>query len=234
MKLRTVVPELPSDWDSYEAAGGIKLTMGIEKIEAYLQEKVDELRKSGILMFRSEFEQKEDPQLFRTPGKIFNEGQRGGQLDRLWGAEYLRKELKDNESLRVPRYIVVIEDCVETLPISVSLQEQNALIHKFDSRYGEVLVENIKEGKKIAETYATAYSAQFNELKSIGYIDFSDNGNILEKDGKHYVVDTDSTALEGATRQKYEGTVGLLSYARQRYKVFYENLKPIKVKINNR
>lgn len=114
--LRKVKP-LPTHWDSYEAAGGLQWSMNLSEIKAYTQQKFDNLRKSGILLFRSEFEKQEDPKKFRTLGVISKSGQKRGSLERLWGAEYLRTKLAQEEFYRVPRFILVIEDNVETLPV---------------------------------------------------------------------------------------------------------------------
>lgn len=228
--LRKRASKYPPNWDSYEAAGGIKWTMGLEKIETFVQDKFDELRQTGILMFRSEFEKNENPSHFRTTGKIFKEGQKRRELDRLWVAEYLRKELAHVELYKVPRVIVIIEDNVKSLPVSLWPYGPAILITEFGEECGEVLIENIEDG------IPAANMSSHMPLREAGYVDFSDSGNILKgKDGKYYVVDTDWKSVSDglAAKRDQNGTISTLrAYAQERFQAFYADLKPIHVDLS--
>jgi len=216
--LRKYQAILPEEWDSYEAAGGLKWSMSLIQIAAHVQKKFDELRASGLLLFRSEFLAKENPLKFRSLGVIFQPGQRSGDLARLWGAEYLRQKLAQREEYKVPRFVVVIEDDVKTLPISLWCGTHSLHINSFPTDSGEILVENIVHGRRVACEQNHRWMVQ------LGYVDYSDPGNILEgEDGKYYVVDTEWTSLAGVTERNQEarGIYMLRQYAMQRFAAFH-------------
>src|SRR6266404_6551472 len=135
--------------NAFEAAGGLPFGLEYRFIAGFVQQKFDALREAGILMSRAEFEEKETPALFRTLGKITVPGQRSGDLERLWGAEYLRNQFKapGYERFRVPRYVVVLENKVTQLPVKVTVDSSTLFIKRFDIRLGEILAENI-DGKE--------------------------------------------------------------------------------------
>lgn len=197
MRFRQLKPnDIPKQWDSYKPCGGIRWSMTLAEINSYAQKKFDNLRKSGILLFRSEFERLKDPTKFCTLGKgRFSKGSKSGQLDRLWGAEYLRKNLAQNPLYKVPDYVIVIEDNVKSLPVNVYQEYKALMLSDFETSYGEILAENIKGTKALVTQEKLR---QHFWLKKLGYDDFGDPGNILEgEDNKFYIVDTEWKSLAG-------------------------------------
>ncbi len=185
---------LPQDWDVYSPAGGFKLTEDINTIDGFVQKKFKDLKESGLIMSRSEFEKREDPTKFRKPGIQHKDSpSKVGDLTRLWGAEYLREKLKSRKNYDVPRTIIVIEDGITTLPITVKKDKLSVVVKQFDTDKGEILVEDIKDSA------ATCSIEQHGWMSEIGYVDFADAGNIREKNGTYYVVDTEWKSLDGVT-----------------------------------
>ena len=216
--LREQRSHLPKGWDSYEPAGGLQWSMSLGNIHSHVQKKFEDLRKSGILLFRSEFERREDREKFRPAGRIYRAGQRNNDLTRIWGAEYLRKKLEEEELYRVPRFILIVEDRVKSL--SVKLWDggsKSLFITSIEPDQGEIVVENVSRGKP------DAWSAKHKWLLRLGYVDFSDPGNILQgEDGKYYIVDTEWKSLDGVLERSGEPRkIGLLrEYAATRFHAF--------------
>lgn len=200
---------------SYEALGGLDVLMGLKEIEVYVQKKFDDLRKKGILLYQSEFETQENPEKFRKPG-------RGGavqSLDRLWGAEYLREKLKDKENYKVPRFFIVIKDHIKTLPIELwNFDPRYLRIKSIETPNAELLVENITPSIPVARNFCHRW------MTGIGYVDYSDPGNILRgEDGNYYVVDTEWKSLEGCKylrQDKNMTAVKFREYIQDRFLTF--------------
>lgn len=181
----------PDRMDAYEPAGGLQWSMTPAQIHSYVQGKFESLRKSGLLLRRSEFESQEDSTKFRKPGRS---SQKCGGLDRLWGAEYLRENLAPAGQYRVPRFVLVIEDKIETLLVKIYGGSKALAISSIDTDHGELLVEKVNHGTPDAS------DVRHRRLRSLGYDDYSDPGNILRgADGKYYIVDTEWSALCGVT-----------------------------------
>lgn len=190
------------------------------KIEIYTQNKFDELRKNKILFFRDEFEKNESPSQFRKPGNTF--ANRCADLDRVWGAEYLRKKFKEDrayEKYRVPRFVIILENHVRTLPVRISQAVgcDSLIIQDFDTTLGEVLVEEIQ---------FSTYEGRNHEhriLEKLGYVDFSDRGNILkDKKGYFQVVDTEWKSFLGLLNvDNNPSNSFFLNYAKIRFKALH-------------
>lgn len=207
--------EFMASLDTYEPAGGLSYSMNYPEIAAHVQKKFDDLRASGILFSRSEFESKEDRTKFRTLGWLSKPDKKSGELSRLWGAEYLRKHLNPEGPHRVPRFVVIIENHVRTLPVQIDAGEK-ALHLNFDTSYGEILAEKIN-GPAICDHLWDATS----ELVELGYVDYSDPGNIrLGSDGKRYIVDTEWKSLEGVA--KSSEYVFYQNYTKERFQTFHQ------------
>jgi hypothetical protein len=211
-------PSLPADWDSFEPAGGIKLSIDTDEIDSLVQEKFLQLRINGLLLTRSEFEQREDVAKFRKPGKDQND-----DLTRLWGAEYLRKKLLGNEQYSVPRFFIIVEDGAKKIPVTVIKTYNSLLISKCDTAFAEVVVENM------VDTRATCTKEKHGWLEKIGYVDYADSGNIREgRNGKFFVVDTEWKSLDGVIKIVDENLksldptlVRLRTYASERFNILH-------------
>jgi hypothetical protein len=148
-----------------------------------------------------------------------------GSLQRLFGAEYLRKHLPIESEYRAPRFIVVIENDVTTLPVLVSQAGFSLVIDNFDTTYGEILAEKIT-GPAVCD------GCRDFSLRLLGYVDFSDPGNVRQStaDGKRYVVDTEWKSLVGLVERVDD--LDYLSYLKTRFQVFHPwALKPYDINI---
>lgn len=215
--------------DSHDTTGGLSRTMNDEQISAFVQAKFKQLREDGILLTRSEFEQSKPPVAFRTLGKIFKAGQRSGTLDRLWGAEYLRKHLNPEGPYRVPRYFVVIEDHVRRLPVTVKDVGFHLAISDFDVSYGEILAEKI-EGKPASD------ATHLEPLKYVDYTDVDMPDNILKtEEGLFYIVDTEWLSFRASVRavEELDGNKNGIkrNYLSERFKTFHPSLR-IKIEVD--
>lgn len=188
--LETVLREnqLSEDWDAYEPAGSIKLSIDPDYIDSFVQEKFSALRNSGLLLYRSEFEQQEEIIKFRKPG--YNQS---ADLTRLWGAEFLRKKLSNVENYAVPRFFIIIENSAKKIPVTIVKDTMSLVIAKCDTSFAEVVVENMEN------TVATCTREKHGWMSAFGYVDYADSGNIREdrSRGQFYVVDTEWKSLDG-------------------------------------
>ncbi len=204
--------------DSHETVGGLSRTMSDDEIHAFVQAKFDQLRADGILVTRSEFERCKPPVPFRTLGKIYRPGQRSGRLDRLWGAEYLRKHLSPEGPYRAPRFYVVIEDSVRTLPVFLVDVGYHLAISNFDTAHGEILAEEIQGEPVCDETHE-------GPLKKVEYSDFNGNDNILKSaDGSFYIVDTEWCSFRYSLRSPcspQDENALKRTYLRDRFRAFH-------------
>jgi hypothetical protein len=204
--------------DAHETVGGLSRTMNDDEISAFVQAKFDQLRNDGILLTRSEFEQCKPPVALRTLGKIYTQEQRSGQLDRLWGAEYLRKHLSPDEPYRVPRFFLIIEDHVKNLPVVISDVGYHLAITHFDVKYGEILAEEIK-GTPASD------STHLLPLKNVDYTDVYTPDNILKtEDGLFYIVDTEWLSFRASVREAtwtQDADAIKRNYLRDRFRAFH-------------
>lgn len=208
--------DLPEDWDAYEPAGGLKLSIDPDQINPFVQKKFADLRKAGLLLFRSEFEKQEDPARFRQPGKSQND-----DLTRLWGAEYLREKLRSVKHYSVPRFLIVVENGVKNIPVTVVKDKLSLVISKCDTQFAQVVVEDMKN------TLGTCSFEKHGWMKSIGYVDFADSGNIRQDRDGFYVVDTEWKSFEvievvpEALKNMNPTLQELRYYVNERCSVFY-------------
>lgn len=227
-KLREIknMPVQYSDWDVYgnnAVTGGLRFSMTLQEVQSHVYEKFRELREAGILLYRSEFNQVEKPEKFRTVGVIYSSSQKSGELDRIWGAEYLRNRLKGSTCYRVPKFRLVIEDGLTTLPVRLWSGGATLEINSIDTAHGEVLVENIENGKPVP-------GKEHHELRAHGYTDLGhtglhDDGNVLKgMDGYYYVVDTESKSFMARDKRfEKEPVKKLRIYAADRFIAFHMN-----------
>lgn len=224
------VPRWLKGWDSWRAQGGLGWSMGPQQMHRHVQRTFDYLRKSGMLLFRSEFERTEDPKKYRTLGVICEDGQKTGRLDRLFGAEYLRARLarKKCDNYKVPRFVVVIEDNITELQVHLRSLAPFLGISSINTKDGEVLVQKV-------DGVPDARNCRHQWLTTLGYVDYSDPGNILKcRDGNYYIVDTEWKSLEGCRHIRKENMQlkRLRTYAEDRFEVFNPWLeKVIRIKM---
>lgn len=224
-------PSHYNQWDVFGnrlLIGGITFSMSLKEIEKQAQETFENLRKTGVLSYRSEFNRTQDPKKFRTPGVIYSSNQKSTALDRIWGAQYLEHCLKESGRYRVPKFKLVIEDGLTSLPLILWSDGRLLVIDRMADGWGEVLVENIENGEPVGDK-------PHKELLDYGYRDLlnqglGDTGNILrrkDKDGEHdYIVDTelksfDFTDRSGFKKKGVETIKRLREYVLSRFIVFH-------------
>lgn len=179
--------EYEEDLDAYvkenpkASFGGINYAMTLKEMEQKLQEKFEDMNNRGLIIFKEEFE--------RIKGKYFSRPT--DDLTRIWGAEYLKNKINKSEYLKshydVPTYVIVADD-PKHLEINLFFDKPtfpnagtlgNAYI------YFEKIV-----GPRVAFWHSPIVD-EIGIKSGIGYNDFTDPGNIIEMNGKNYIVDTE-------------------------------------------
>lgn len=160
-------------WPFYEVVGSaINYAMNLDEITEAIKTKFRSMYQKGQIISREEFQK-------RDKNKWLD---KGTNLSRIWGAEYLSKKFKDDNrtNMKVPEYIIVVDNLNK---IQVGIQ--------FGTCFP--IVAAIENGAIFAEKIDGAPSARKGQdIVNYGYTDYSDPGNILKtKDNIYYVVDTE-------------------------------------------
>lgn len=106
-------------------------------------------------------------------------------LTRLWGANFLEKQFRTNDSLLcVPKHYLIIEDPEKDVEVRIFLQSHYPVLNGIKNGY--ILSEKV-EGEPKASRYQSS-----EVLAECGFRDLSDEGNILvDEKGIGWVVDTE-------------------------------------------
>jgi hypothetical protein len=188
--------------------GGVHYFMTFDEIVQKIKSKFVAMAKNGLIIRRKQFEEiKKDyftEQDRRSVGYYVTSSWGYNpflDLCRIWAAEYInykRNEFsKLKERLAVPDYIIVVPDDAEKLKICVSIRNnhypvikelENANVY-FKKISGKGVADGVsKEDKKLLD------KIRYKDFKEEGFENyktsvFRGTGNIIEKDGKLYIVD---------------------------------------------
>lgn len=201
--------------ETFCVSGGLEYSMTLDEIKQHVKKRFLDFKEKGLIISMAEFKKIKNRYFINTHfvgggiNKIFHKG-----LTRLWGVEHVKHLIKDNEELRnninVPGYVIVIGNSKKYIDVKVDLfpcyhsilhicpvvsELKNAYIF-FEYIKGEDVTKKIKKGDGKWERY------RYNLLKKTGFTDFGRDdlaglGNIIEKDGKLYIVDTELRSFGG-------------------------------------
>lgn len=243
-RYQTYEQELRSNnkaWDSYPFSGGINWGMSPQEITDYVLRKFQELRQTGVLLFKSEFKEKYEGIKFRAVGA---DKAAKYDLTRLWGTEYLNNAFETMMSkkphlYRVPRTVLIMKDKVTQLKVWIN--ETPAALTGLPQLciswidHAEIQSEFI-EGTGCAQE---GLEICHKKLLKLGYSDDASNNNIIRATGTTqeqevdtmYVVDTEAKSF-GYFDSKTDIDMSL--YAEERFKKFSRSFlyRPILIPIS--
>lgn len=163
---------IKTNWPVHEVVGGkLNYAMSFEEIKNAIVVKFKKMKESGQIISRENF---------KNAGNKWLD--RGTELTRIWGAEYLAKKFAEDKrkNFKVPEYLIVVDD-LSHVKINIHLGACYPMISQIEN--GRVYAKKI-DGTPVAR--------KGSNLIGYGYTDYSDAGNILQtSDGIYYAVDTE-------------------------------------------
>jgi hypothetical protein len=198
--------------------GGINYSMNLDDIKKVLTTFFENLKREGKIITQEEYQKLKST--FRYERK----------LDRIFGAEYLKKKFREKHLDRydVPDYVIVADNPHElavtidfnTLPFPTPRELTNGRIY-------------FKEIKGQGAAYEAYIKRDIGLESGIGFQDFSQPGNIImeeDPEGKYlplerkkYIVDIEPKSFEDFDFLVNGAIYLVLQYGRERFK--YENQK---------
>lgn len=179
--------------DLYVASiwGGIDYTMSLDEMKERTKEIFAILKKNNLIISKEDFQTVKHN--YYIPAKP------QADLTRIWGAEYLKGQIKQSQELQesydVPSYIIVAENPNdievqlylgdEYCPVVRQLTNAKIYFEKIDGR-------TFSTPKRLAD----ACSEAIGHESGICYVDFADKGNIIIKKGKYFIVDTEHNSFD--------------------------------------
>lgn len=116
-------------------------------------------------------------------------GRGGSNLTRIWGAEFLRSNLQEHGALNAAEHFLIVDDTTEEIEVQIAMC--NDYPHLSSVNNAHVISKKV-DG--VGEAWSYRYS---NPLKSVGYNDFKDPGNIMkDAEGIGWVVDTELKSFD--------------------------------------
>jgi hypothetical protein len=188
------------------ASGGLDYSMSLNDMKKNITNKFKEMNTNDRIITKTEFKKIKDNYFLKMKSHATKD------MTRIWGIEYVKSIIKNDEELHkiidVPNYVIVVENPEK--PISVT-------IHLFSQIHGGLLVSpmvsyltNAKiyferiDGKDVTKEILNNKQGRNYKLlvERVGFHDFGGNdltgwGNILKKDNKLYIVDTELKSFAG-------------------------------------
>lgn len=163
---------------SWQVAGPLNYGMSLLQMKEAITNKFKEMAVLGNLMTESHLNKNYDVQTFFKP-KV--------NLTRIWGAEFLRSNLRGLKTLNAVEHFLIVEDSATEIEVEVSFNTHPSLL---SVKKAYVLSKKI-DGRECAK------ESQPLELKKLRFQDFSDPGNIIcDSNGMRWVVDTEMKSFE--------------------------------------
>ena len=170
-KLKKMFPRLK------KLSGGLDYSMTLDEIKKVIKKKFIIMAERGLIISQEEYRRIKDRYM----------GCPRIDLDRIWGAEYVKRsiEKEGREDYDVPGYVIVSSD-PNSINIKLNVWHPCApIICRL--KEGEAFIDFVK----ILGTKVGLREHPF--LERLGVEDFSDSGNVIKetKTGKKYFVDTE-------------------------------------------
>lgn len=178
--------------------------MSPEQMKDAITKKFKEMASSGKLMSEEQLTKKHNREFF------YPTTERGGNnLTRIWGAEFLKSNLKDDKTLDSAEHFLIVVESASEIEVQVWLGEYPYLSIV---KNAHILSKKI-EGSSSAWDYR--YSSKLYELQ---YRDFKDSGNIIrDSEGVGWVVDTELKSFDYP--KLGETSCFVQNYLKKRFKV---------------
>lgn len=170
---------------AWEVAGPLNYSMSLNAMKESIAQKFKIMASTGHLMQKKTLDEKHDANALYPPP---NSDRVVTNLTRIWGAEFLKSSL-ESTVLTAPDHFLIIDESQAEVEIEVYYGENYPLLSVVKNGY--ILSKRI-EGDKKADEYKFS-----NELRSLGYQDFADPGNILkDSNSVGWIVDTEIQAFD--------------------------------------
>lgn len=189
---------IPQHGLRYEVAGNMDYLMTLDQIKKAITGKLKRMYENGQILTEDEFKKLDRTQWYY----------KGGELTRIWGAEYLARKFEehDQRSLKVPDYIIVVKR-LDDIQLQLTIGDCWPIIASLKN--GTIYARKI-EGTGAAKSIRVGH----------GYTDYSADDNILKTaDGDYYVVDTEYKSFYDDKPEDtlVEWTDRLCTYLRRRF-----------------
>lgn len=177
---------------TWKIAGPLHYGMSPSKMKAVIQQKFREMVASGQLMRKATLMRSQDRTTFYP-----KTGKGRDNLTRIWGANFLKTNLKEHPKLDTAEHYLLVDD--DAIEIEVQVRQRGAGLFNY-TLCDYPLLSKIKNagilskiivGKSAAREYLHS-----QVLKRLNYWDFSDRGNIIrDSNGIGWVVDTEAISF---------------------------------------
>lgn len=187
---------------SWEVAGSLNCAMSPCEIKHVITNKFKEMVASGNLISEESLNNNHARETFYpTTGRGTND------LTRIWGAEFLRSNLRKDSTLNAVEHFLIIDNAAEEIEV---------LVGTYDEYYP--CLSNVKNAyilsKKI-EGVPKAWECRFSsKLNDLRYRDFNPSNLIRDSQGTGWIVDTE---IKGFEPPKPDDALPL-NYLKSRYR----------------
>lgn len=204
-------PEIPSN----APTGSLHYGMSLEEMQEAITDKFKDMASTGHVKKQSDLKGQENKYFSHSSDDLTTGS---NNLTRIWGAQFLKEELKGNEdTLNVADHFLIVEDGATSLEITVLDNKRFPSIWRVDNGY--VLSQRIT-GRPSAKDYW-----EHKALKKTGFHDFSDPGNILkDENGVGWIVDTESKGLRSPCNMIDFLTIKITDYLEKRFNYLNQNV----------
>jgi hypothetical protein len=204
LKIEKSVRENSDKIPSWQVAGPLNYGMSLEQMKDVITKKFKEMAFSGNLMTDEQLTINHNREIFYP-----TTGRGGDNLTRIWGAEFLKSNLMDDETLNAAEHFLIVDDSASEIEVQVWHGEYPyvSIVNN-----AHILSQKI-EGVRKAWEYR--FSGKLDELR---YRDFKDPGNIIcDSKGKGWVVDTEMKSFDSPKLNRSSYLVR--NYLKKRFEV---------------
>jgi hypothetical protein len=204
LKIEKWVRENSDKISSWQVAGPLNYGMSLEQMKDVITKKFKKMVFSGNLMTDEQLSKNHNREIFYP-----TTGRGGNNLTRIWGAEFLKSNLIDDETLKAAEHFLIVEDSASEIEVQVWHGE-----YPYVSivSHAHILSQKI-EG--VGKAWEYRFSGKLDELR---YRDFKDPGNIIcDSKGRGWVVDTEMKSFDFPKLNRSAHLVQ--DYLKKRFKV---------------
>ena len=183
LKIEKWVRENSDKVPSWQVAGPLNYGMSLEQMKDVITNKFKEMAFSGNLLTDEQLTTNHNRETFFPTS-----GRGGNNLTRIWGSEFLKSNLIDDETLNAAEHFLIVDDSASEIEVQVWHN-----IYPYVS-----IVSNAHILSKKIEGVRTAWEYRLSsKLDELRYRDFTDPGNIIcDSKGKGWVVDTELKSFD--------------------------------------
>ena len=179
-------------------SGGLDYSMTLNEMKQYIKNRFLEIKKRGLIISKAQFKK------IKSNYYLKSEHCFSRDLTRIWGIEHVKFMINNDKELRniidVPGYVIVVNNPkkpisveLELFPLVYGISQISPIVSKLKN--ADIYFEYI-DGKDATKKMKKECGQEHKQLKKLFFTDFgadelAGRGNILRKDGKLYIVDTE-------------------------------------------